>query len=340
MPVCMNTARCHVACLCKFDLYTCDLLYTFQIKIQYRPLTFLSRYALYAFLVMDGFGNGRLVYATLVQNEKAETLQAMVDSFKCANPHWQSIKTIIIDKDFTEIKVLRERFPDARVLLCTFHVVKAMRLRISGIEGLCLESKQQLLSAAKKLINTTSEKHFEETLQEIEVSNKDFHQYLVASWIPMKDMWAMHIRQNCLTYGNNSNNRIESFNQKIKQITNSSDKLASCIEKVLAFNHTSEQQLLFNVFRNDCTTTSTKGLNAVRCSVIDLCTEFAANKCLHQLDIAKKACYIVKEESSNFLVISASGEQQVVNKMLTECTCSFRKTYDLPCRHVLFLLKA
>lgn len=42
----------------------------------------------------------------------------------------------------------------------------------------------------------------------------------------------------------------------------------------------------------------------------------------------------------HFLVTSASGELQTVNKMLTECTCSFRKTYDLPCRHVLLLLMA
>ena len=41
------------------------------------------------------------------------------ESFKEENSSWSSVCVVIIDKDFTEWRILKQEFPDATVLFCT-----------------------------------------------------------------------------------------------------------------------------------------------------------------------------------------------------------------------------
>ena len=38
-------------------------------------------------------------------------------------PHIPEIKIILVDKDLTNLEVLRAAFPDSKILLCSFHVI-------------------------------------------------------------------------------------------------------------------------------------------------------------------------------------------------------------------------
>jgi hypothetical protein len=51
-------------------------------------------------------------------------MQDVVDDFKARNPNWTEIRAFMIDKDFKERKLLRKNFPNARILLCHYHVIK------------------------------------------------------------------------------------------------------------------------------------------------------------------------------------------------------------------------
>ena len=77
-------------------------------------------------MVEDGFGHGRNVFYAATAQEDATHLQRIVQSFKEQNSAWASVRVIIIDKDFTEWKVLKEEFPNAVILYCQWHVIKAM----------------------------------------------------------------------------------------------------------------------------------------------------------------------------------------------------------------------
>ncbi|ETO67691.1 hypothetical protein F444_15433 [Phytophthora nicotianae P1976] len=44
--------------------------------------------------------------------------------FKRANELWRFGRIVIVDKDLREVKVLRQKFPEACILLCHFHVIK------------------------------------------------------------------------------------------------------------------------------------------------------------------------------------------------------------------------
>lgn len=52
-------------------------------------------------------------------------LQKIMQSFKEENSAWPSVGVIVVDKDFTEWKILKEEFPEASILFCQWHVMKA-----------------------------------------------------------------------------------------------------------------------------------------------------------------------------------------------------------------------
>ena len=78
---------------------------------------------LYCLMAEDGYEYGRVVYYAAIAGEDA--LQIM-QSIKEENSSWSSVHVIIIDKDFTEWRILKQEFPDATVLFCQWHVIKTL----------------------------------------------------------------------------------------------------------------------------------------------------------------------------------------------------------------------
>jgi len=74
-----------------------------------------SHMPLYSFI---GYGHGRTVF--YAATESAQHLRAIVQAFKNFNPCYGNTKVIIIDKDFTEIAVLKDKFPTAKILFYQF----------------------------------------------------------------------------------------------------------------------------------------------------------------------------------------------------------------------------
>ena len=56
-----------------------------------------------------------------------------VDQFKKNNPAWRSIRVVITDKSSAERQVFKRAFPDARMLLCQFHVINYLNKEVSGL---------------------------------------------------------------------------------------------------------------------------------------------------------------------------------------------------------------
>ena len=81
---------------------------------------------LYCLMVEDGFGHGYNCFYAATAQEDGAHLQQILQSFKEENDAWKKVRVIIIDKDFTEYKVLKEEFPKVVILYCQWHVVKAL----------------------------------------------------------------------------------------------------------------------------------------------------------------------------------------------------------------------
>ena len=60
--------------------------------------------------------------------------QKIVQMFKESNWNWNSICIVVIDKDFTEWKVLKEELPDATIFFCQWHVIKALFKKVCDLD--------------------------------------------------------------------------------------------------------------------------------------------------------------------------------------------------------------
>ena len=64
------------------------------------------------------------VFVITIMQKEVSHLERIVQLFK-KNNKWNIVCVIIIDKDFSEYKVLKQEFPDAVLLYRQWHVIKA-----------------------------------------------------------------------------------------------------------------------------------------------------------------------------------------------------------------------
>lgn len=84
-------------------------------------------------MVTDKFGSGSLAQHALIDGETKLSMKSAFRSFKQNSPAWSDIKVVVVDKDFSEIEVLSEALPEARVIRCHFHVIDYIKREISKI---------------------------------------------------------------------------------------------------------------------------------------------------------------------------------------------------------------
>ena len=71
------------------------------------------RMPIYLFVIEDGIGKTEIVALWMVAKEDETSIGGMVEIFKKHNPEWNKM---------TERDVLKEKFPNAQVIICLFHV--------------------------------------------------------------------------------------------------------------------------------------------------------------------------------------------------------------------------
>lgn len=107
-------------------------------------------------LVVDGNGESEIVSVYVVVSEDADTMFALVELFKKHNPAWEKTETVLTDKDFTERTVYSNAFPQAKLQLCLFHVLRSMKREISVEKmKIRLEQKNICLEIIQKIAYST-----------------------------------------------------------------------------------------------------------------------------------------------------------------------------------------
>ena len=112
-------------------------------------------------------------------------------------------------------------YRNARTLLCTFHVVKAVKTHIAR-QNLSSEKKRELLSDFRRCLYAFSEQAFDDRWIVLQKSasqlNNELHEYLEQNWKLYGHRWAICQRLGLPTLGNNTNNRMERFNRTFKEV--------------------------------------------------------------------------------------------------------------------------
>ncbi|RUS72101.1 hypothetical protein EGW08_020146 [Elysia chlorotica] len=102
---------------------------------------------LFVFMTCDGDNSGVVVAYALVVDEKAATVTQVIDIFISKNDITQ-LSSVTIDKDFSEMKALKDRLPHVDIVLCKFHVLKTFEERAKKEER-----KDEVFSVLKDMVN-------------------------------------------------------------------------------------------------------------------------------------------------------------------------------------------
>ncbi|KAE9315544.1 hypothetical protein PR003_g18962, partial [Phytophthora rubi] len=189
---------------------------------------------------------GQYVYHSLVESEMADNLSFCLKEFKESNPAWVNIRVVVTDKDFNEKDVLADAFPDARQLLCQFHVIDYLRKQVGSRCGRGAEDKKNIIAALQLMMKAESATAYsayrEEMLRSLGNDKKDaFFEYFEVNWETCKEEWVNYRRDNVPHLNNHTNNRIESGWGKIKQVVEREDPIDELIGTLIMLQEWSEE---------------------------------------------------------------------------------------------------
>ena len=148
-----------------------------------------SHMPLYSFMIEDGYGHGRTVFYAATTDESAQHLSAIVQAFKQCHPTYGTTKVVIIDKDFTELAVLKEELPNTTILFCQFHVIKCFYKAVSDLE-VPKERRDALRKVLHDIVYSENMDEYVDYLAEIvHLGNPSFEKYFYDNWNNCTDMW-------------------------------------------------------------------------------------------------------------------------------------------------------
>jgi len=291
---------------------------------------------LYCLMVEDGFGHGQNVFYAATVKEDASHLQKIAELFKEKNDSWESVRVIIIDKDFSEYKVLKEEFPNAVILYCQWHVIKALFKCLSDCD-VEKSKREKCREIVRKLVFADSESSYLKYKEQLfESANEGLCKAFIKNWESCKSMWVTYERDQVAHFNNTTNNRLESHNQKLKDVTTRTSSLSEMFNNVLLFIESTKHETYHVAFTEEFTSRCTEDTGIAGVAELQsICTQYAADLMVKQIKLALQVDYTVQTlvDSSN-VVISYKEHSHTVSPEAGTCTCTFQRTLLMPCRHI------
>ena len=146
-------------------------------------------------MVPDKKKRKKVVAYALLRNERQETLRLFLSNFKELNSSTTQTKLFIVDKDFSEVAVLRELWPDTEVFLCLFHVLKSLKQRISSLaisqEKEKKRKKEQLKNLCQDPVYSRTEDSYDDAFAKLrQKAPEEFLKYFEENWTNSRGgMW-------------------------------------------------------------------------------------------------------------------------------------------------------
>jgi len=228
---------------------------------------------LYALVIEDSNGEGKLGALILTKGETAISIETMLQRIKWHNPEVNKTRVVIVDKDFAEVNAIKATLPDAQIQLCVFHVLKAIRKEL--LRSVPKEAQRDVYSIVHGLVYSRNADQFDKRWSELS-NYTNFASYMTTNWLPIKTWWVYYERASHINLGNTTNNRIESQFGKIKHVLNRKRRLNECVRLLVAVLQCADVQGKFTAFRNMYKVTYRNGFVGEGDGYFDLCTPYAA----------------------------------------------------------------
>ena len=263
------------------------------------------------------------------------------------------------------MRVLEELFPETRLLLCHFHVLKWMKKIISSAP-VVMSHREQIYDAFKKLLYAYDAEEYEIKFKEwteltegvlVKTSSAKNSQYVSLqgyfedNWErSSKKMWVMYERKNLPISAENTTNRVERSFGLIKYVLNMNNRKSISIESaVIQVVQWAERKLVsgnVNSMRTEMSIydedpelrqmyrTAAGFLNRSGCLALKKSIGLF-KKCERKMCMSESG---VTERSS----LSGSAGELRKNYQTSDrsCDCSYWRKNQHVCKHILYLRKA
>lgn len=171
-------------------------------------------------MVEDGNGESEVAALGLMTNEEKDTLRWFFETFKRFNSSSENIKMFMTDKDMTERQVIKEIFPNVSLAICLFHVLRTFNREITcEKQNISPELRDHLKQVFEKMCYAQSEDDYNSLFQHLESeAPKSVFEYFLKNWHQIRHEWVTGLTFHSGNMLNNTNNRLESFNGKLKSV--------------------------------------------------------------------------------------------------------------------------
>ncbi len=195
-----------------------------------------------------------------------------------------------------EETAITDTFPNARVLLCQFHVLKWFQKKRTEFD-LDRQEQNELSLMIRTLVYASSLESYvtnrDQFFSKLIKKNKtDFIQYFNKNWESCKEKWVLYHRTDCLHMGNNTNNRIESAWGKIKLALSYRTPLDEAVGEILVSQMLKESDFTSKQQQSALRTRIRYDWDEEMNKVSDVATSYAANLVAEQYEYAKKVRWV------------------------------------------------
>jgi hypothetical protein len=302
-------------------------------------------------MVMDEYGHGQVIQQSLFERNGDWHMGRALDHLVDVNDDClRRVRVIIVDKDLNEIRVLQSRFPEARVLICHFHVVKylvgvAHRSDFSKISAIDFKTLETFVN---NLVYSNTEVAYKDNKLALMcfcqgAGIDGYFDYFMKNWDSCVPMWVKYARADIPHLRNNTNNRLESWFGKFKNYKGKLTKdssMADCVKDLLSNAVQCQREY---IFQSRVGQNWNANFDEEMNSVLALSTHHVADEVLPQYLAAVNNFATYKfafPEGENGQVVEVTGQKtHKVDLKDFSCTCEYATTMKLPCRHAMVYRK-
>ncbi|CAG5079624.1 Similar to Zswim3: Zinc finger SWIM domain-containing protein 3 (Mus musculus) [Cotesia congregata] len=281
--------------------------------------------------VEDSNGLTNIVAIGLLACEDIPTFDWFIKTFIKNNQEPCSrIKSFMADKSIVERTVLKNNFKNVPVYICIFHTLQAVKRALQK-KNISVAQQTKIFELFKNLAYSSSQKTYD---QQYETFCKEVPaeilKYFKDHWFNCQEEWTtFNMKEE--NFNNSSNNRVESLNQKAKQIVEKRSSPTDFIKSLFIFITSLNTEIDYKAAENFLKI-KTKNLNDTDLTNYrSVLTEKGFNELKKDWNNYTKVQIYTNCENKYFY--KEDGVQIEVSENC--CLCRDWSSMHLPCRHIL-----
>ncbi|KAK1933972.1 hypothetical protein P3T76_011732 [Phytophthora citrophthora] len=226
---------------------------------------------------------------------------------------------IVVDKDLNEIRVLESNFPEARILICHFHVIKYLKeMRAKPEFGKILsDAASQLDAAIHRMVYACSEDDYKVSHESLEglcarIGLQEFSRISKGTGILAKIDG-------------------EFFFGKLKGSVDSSKRMVECIKALIASDKRVQNEYQYRLSRIGQFVNS----NYENGNFSQVYYAFLETQNARALEKCNSYCFTEDPDGDCVVLVGGKFSEHKLRLDNWQCDCEFAMSMKLPCRHAI-----